>query len=98
MTSTTCALFDNMKVKLYTCDTCALLLQATTPALFDNMKREIKARQEGGWKSVRWSMVKPPRLGQMDIVHGRIMAQNPKVITPRQQLHAVCTIRTLEAV
>ncbi|KAL3156146.1 hypothetical protein ABBQ32_012436 [Trebouxia sp. C0010 RCD-2024] len=54
------------------------LRQATTPALFDNMKREIKARQDGGWKSVRWSMVKPPKLGQMDILHGRIMAQNPK--------------------
>lgn len=56
-----------------------VLRQATTPALFDNMKREIKARQDGGWKSVRWSMVKPPKLGQMDILHGRIMAQNPKV-------------------
>lgn len=56
-----------------------MLQQATTPALFDSMKREIKARQDGGWRSVRWSMVKPPRLGQMDIVHGRIMAQNPKV-------------------
>ena len=57
-----------------------LLQQATTPALFDNMKREIKARQEGGWKSVRWSIVKPPKLRQMNLVHGRIMAQNPKVI------------------
>ena len=56
-----------------------VLLQATTPALFDNMKREIKARQDGGWKSVRWSMVTPPKLGRMDILHGRIMAQNPKV-------------------
>ena len=25
-------------------------------------------------------MLKPPKLGQMDIVHGRIMAQNPKVL------------------
>lgn len=56
-----------------------VLRQATTPALFGNMKREIKARQDGGWKSVRWSMVKPPKLGHMDILHGRIMAQNPKV-------------------
>ncbi len=54
-------------------------MQATTPALFGDMKREIKARQDGGWKSVRWSMVKRPGLGQLDILHGRIMAQNPKV-------------------
>ncbi|KAL0029034.1 hypothetical protein WJX77_000889 [Trebouxia sp. C0004] len=54
------------------------LRQATTPALFGDMKREIKARQDGGWKSVRWSMVKRPNLGQLDILHGRIMAQNPK--------------------
>lgn len=54
------------------------LRQATTPALFGDMKREIKARQDGGWKSVRWSMVKRPSLGQLDILHGRIMAQNPK--------------------
>jgi len=56
-----------------------LSMQATTPALFGDLKREIRARQEGGWKSVRWSMVKRPSLGQLDILHGRIMAQNPKV-------------------
>lgn len=55
------------------------MAQATTPALFGDMKREIKARGGGGWKSVRWSMVKRPSLGQLDILHGRIMAQNPKV-------------------
>lgn len=54
------------------------LRQATTPALFGDMKREIKARQDGGWKSVRWSMVKRPELKQLDILHGRIMASNPK--------------------
>lgn len=43
------------------------------------MKREIKARQDGGWKQVRWSMQKRPELHMLDIVHGRIMAQNPKV-------------------
>ena len=54
-------------------------MQATTPSLFGDMKREIKARQDGGWKTVRWSMSKRPELHMMDIVHGRIMAQNPKV-------------------
>lgn len=74
-------------------------MQATTPALFGDMKREIKARQDGGWKSVRWSMVKRPSLGQLDILHGRIMAQNPKVTqlcitfcTCVQLTHFVCLI------
>ena len=57
------------------------VVQATTPALFGDMKREIRARQDGGWRSVRWKMLKRPRLNQIQIVHGRIMAQNPKVST-----------------
>ena len=55
------------------------------------MKREIKARQDGGWKSVRWSMLKRPTLGQLDILHGRIMAQNPKVEPSCE--HPPCKLR-----
>ena len=45
------------------------------------MKAQLKAREDGGWKKVEWSLVRRPHLHELEVVHGRLIAQNPKVNT-----------------
>lgn len=54
------------------------LRQVTTPAVFSDMKRQIKQRQAGGWARVEWSLLQPPTLGEIEVVHGRLIAIDPK--------------------
>ena len=43
------------------------------------MKAQLKGREEGGWKSFDWSLVRRPHLHELEVVHARLIAQNPKV-------------------
>ena len=43
------------------------------------MKAQLKARDAGGWKKVEWSLARRPHLHELEVVHGRLIAQNPKV-------------------
>ncbi|KAK9823749.1 hypothetical protein WJX72_005137 [[Myrmecia] bisecta] len=54
------------------------LRQVVTPAVFSDLKRELKAREAGGWHSVRWALVERPPLKKVEVVHGRLVAINPK--------------------
>lgn len=55
--------------------------QIVTPAEYGNVKAQLKAREDGGWKRVEWSLVRRPHLHELEVVHGRLIAQNPKVYT-----------------
>lgn len=50
-----------------------------TPAEYGNVKAQLKAREDGDWKKVEWSLVRRPHLHELEVVHGRLIAQNPKV-------------------
>ena len=44
------------------------------------MKREIRARQDGGWAHVDWALPARPQLQDLEVVHGRMVYLNPKVL------------------
>ena len=54
------------------------LRQLVTPAVFTDMKRQIKAREDGGWKRVHWELVKKPTLKEIEVVQGRLISIDPK--------------------
>ena len=56
-----------------------LWVQIMTPAEYGNVKAQLKAREDGEWKKVEWSLVRRPHLHELEVVHGRLIAQNPKV-------------------
>ena len=55
------------------------MMQLVTPGEYTNFKRQLKAREEGGWKRVDWSLVVEPRLRELELLHARLMSFNPKV-------------------
>ena len=55
------------------------ILQIMTPAEYGNFKAQLKAREEGDWKRVDWSLARRPLLHELEVVHGRMIAPNPKV-------------------
>ncbi|CAL5222260.1 g4597 [Coccomyxa viridis] len=55
-----------------------LLRQVMTPGEYGNVKAQLKAREDGDWKKVEWSLVRRPHLHELEVVHGRLIAQNPK--------------------
>ena len=54
-------------------------MQILTPAEYSNAKAQLKAREDGGWKRVEWSLARRPHLHELEVVHGRMIAPNPKV-------------------
>ena len=54
-------------------------LQIMTPAEYGNFKAQLKAREDGDWKRVEWSLARRPLLHELEVVHGRMIAPNPKV-------------------
>ena len=50
-----------------------------TPAEYGNFKAQLKAREDGDWKRVDWSLARRPLLNELEVVHGRMIAPNPKV-------------------
>ena len=53
--------------------------QAITPGEMTNVKRQLKAREDGDWKRIEWSLVAEPSLKELEVVHGRLLAMDPKV-------------------
>ncbi len=51
------------------------LRHVTTESLLTALKREIKQREAGGWARVEWSL---EALEECAVVHGRLVAPNPK--------------------
>lgn len=50
-----------------------------TPGEYGNVKAQLKAREDGDWKKVEWSLARRPALHELEVVHGRMIAPNPKV-------------------
>ena len=46
--------------------------------MFTDVKRQLKAREEGGWARIAWALEERPELNQMEVVHGRLLAIDPK--------------------
>ena len=44
-----------------------------------NIKKQLKGREQGGWKRIEWSLVEPPKLWQLEVLQARIVAMDPKV-------------------
>ncbi|KAK9903338.1 hypothetical protein WJX75_003173 [Coccomyxa subellipsoidea] len=55
-----------------------LLRQRMTPAAYGTVKAQLKAREEGGWKRVAWALARRPQLHELELVHARLIAANPK--------------------
>lgn len=53
-----------------------------TPAAYGTVKAQLKAREDGGWKRVSWSLARRPQLNELELVHARLIASNPKVSVP----------------
>ena len=53
-----------------------------TPAAYGTVKAQLKAREEGGWKRVAWALARRPQLHELELVHARLIAANPKVRSP----------------
>jgi hypothetical protein len=49
--------------------------------VFTDVKRQLKAREEGGWARIAWALEERPELNQMEVVHGRLLAIDPKAST-----------------
>lgn len=54
-------------------------LQRMTPAAYGTVKAQLKARDEGGWQRVAWSLARRPHLHELELLHARLIATNPKV-------------------
>jgi len=54
------------------------LRHLVAPVVFTDMKRQIKQREDGGWARIQWSMPSPPPINQIEVVHGRLIAADPK--------------------
>jgi hypothetical protein len=57
-------------------------VQLLTPAEYGLVKAQLRARQEGGWKRVAWSLARRPQLHELELLHARLLAINPKVGAP----------------
>lgn len=55
-----------------------VLRQLASPAIFTDFKRQIKQREDGEWARVSWKLVEDIKLNAIEVVHGRLMMQNPK--------------------
>lgn len=54
------------------------LRQLVSPAIFSDMKKQIKAREDGGWKRVDWALTQKPTLKEIEVVQGRLISVDPK--------------------
>ena len=54
------------------------LRQLVSPAIFSDMKKQIKAREDGGWKRVDWALTHKPTLKEIEVVQGRLISIDPK--------------------
>ena len=54
------------------------LRQLVSPVVYTDMKKQLKAREEGGWKRIEWNMSVHPELHTTEVVQGRLIAADPK--------------------
>mmetsp|Transcript_32105 Transcript_32105/g.91034 ORF Transcript_32105/g.91034 Transcript_32105/m.91034 type:complete len:215 (+) Transcript_32105:629-1273(+) len=54
-----------------------LLRRQTTGQCFGLMKRELKARDKANWGKVSWGLAEEPRLSDLELVQGRMLALDP---------------------
>ena len=54
------------------------LRHLVAPVIFTDMKRQLKVREEGGWKRVEWKMSIKPEMHTTEVVQGRMIAADPK--------------------
>ena len=43
------------------------------------MKAQLRARASGGWARVEWALARRPGLHELELVHARLLALDPKV-------------------
>jgi hypothetical protein len=53
-------------------------LQLITPVEMTNVKKQLKMREDGNWKRIEWSLGKELQPHDISVVHGRLMAMDPK--------------------
>lgn len=51
------------------------LRHVLTETVLNDVKRELRAREQGGWARVAWSL---EAMDQVSLVHARLMVPNPK--------------------
>ena len=56
------------------------ILQIVTPGELTNVKRQIKMREDGNWSRVDWSLAETLNSGDIQLIQGRLMALDPKVL------------------
>lgn len=49
-----------------------------TPVEMTNVKKQLKMREDGNWKRIEWSLGKELQPHDISVVHGRLMAMDPK--------------------
>lgn len=70
--------------------------QLVTSPVYGLMKKEIRARDDGGWRRVEWDLPQPPTLREIEVVHGRLIYLNPKV-RPTLGLHKLTGLSSFRA-
>lgn len=44
-----------------------------------NVKRQLKVREDGGWKRIEWSLAAQPAPRDLEVLQARLLAMDPKV-------------------
>lgn len=44
-----------------------------------NVKKQLRAREQGGWKRISWSLAAQPQQSDLELLRGRMLALDPKV-------------------
>ena len=56
--------------------------QRLTPVEYSNVKAQLRARGAGGWAHVAWALARRPQLHELELLHARLLALNPKARQP----------------
>ena len=56
------------------------VLQLVTNGEMSNLKRQLRARQDSAWARVQWGLVAMVQPHEMEVVQGRLIVADPKVI------------------
>lgn len=75
-----------------------LARQRLTPVEYSNVKSQLRARGAGGWARVDWALARRPALHELELLHARLLALNPKARTSaiRSCLIRTCSCTTSE--
>jgi hypothetical protein len=45
---------------------------------YSNVKSQLRARGAGGWARIDWALARRPQLHELELLHARLLALNPK--------------------